>query len=182
MKGIIFNLAEEVVASLHGEDVWDEILERAGLEGAYTSLGSYPDDELTALVAAASALLNSPPDAVLRSLGEGAMPLLAERFPSFFAGHTSSRSFILTLNEIIHAEVRKLYPDATVPDFGFESPSDAEVLIVYESPRQLCALAEGFVAGAASHYGERVAIDQQECMHRGDQACRLLCRFMPDGA
>ena len=182
MKGIIFNLAEEVVTSLHGEDVWDAILERAAVDGAYTSLGSYPDEELTALVVAASELLSSSPDAVLRSLGEGAMPLLAERFPSFFAGHTSSRSFILTLNDIIHAEVRKLYPDATVPDFGFERPSDAEVLIVYESPRQLCALAEGFVAGAANHYGEAVVMEQPECMRRGDRACRLLCRFTPGGA
>jgi hypothetical protein len=182
VKGIIFNLAEEVVTALHGEDVWDAVLDKAGLEGAYTSLGSYPDEELTGLVVAASELLGSSPDAVLRLLGEGAMPRLAERFPSFFTGHTSSRTFILTLNDVIHAEVRKLYPDATVPDFEFESPSDSEVVITYLSPRQLCALAEGFVAGAAHHYGEDVTIDQPECMHRGDRACLIHCQFAPHNA
>ncbi|MGH6680112.1 MAG: hypothetical protein ACREDL_14570 [Bradyrhizobium sp.] len=34
MKGITFNLLEEVVSSGHGETVWDEILDRANLEGA----------------------------------------------------------------------------------------------------------------------------------------------------
>lgn len=179
MKGIIFNLAEEVVTSLHGEDVWDAVLDGAGVDGSYTSLGSYPDEELVALVAAAGDLLGAPPDDVLRSLGEGAMPLLAERFPSFFEGHSSSRSFILTLNDIIHAEVRKLYPDATVPDFGFESPSDSEVVVQYDSPRRLCALAEGFIAGAAHHYGEDVTVEQPSCMHRGDPSCLLHCRFLP---
>ena len=54
MKGIIFNLAEEVLTQAHGSEVWDSILERAGVDGAYTSLGSYADQELIALVRAAS--------------------------------------------------------------------------------------------------------------------------------
>jgi hypothetical protein len=43
-----------------------------------------------------------------RRLGEGANPLLVERYPTFFAPHPSTRSFLLTPNDIIHAEVRKL--------------------------------------------------------------------------
>ncbi len=54
MKGIIFNLVEEVVRNRYGEDTWDELLDAAGLDGAYTSLGSYPDEELLRLVAAAA--------------------------------------------------------------------------------------------------------------------------------
>lgn len=64
MKGIIFSLAEEVVTSLHGEDVWDAILEKADVKGAYTSVGSYPDEELALLVAAVSELLSSSDDDV----------------------------------------------------------------------------------------------------------------------
>jgi len=179
VKGIIFNLVEEVVGDRYGEDVWDELLDAAGLDGAYTSLGSYPDDELFRLVAAAADKLGLPPEAVVRTLGEAAIPLLAERYPAFFAGHTSTKSFLLTLNDIIHPEVRKLYPGAEVPSFGFEDPGDDVLELRYHSPRKLCALAEGFVLGAATHFGEQAEIDQPECMHHGDADCLLHCSFTP---
>jgi predicted hydrocarbon binding protein len=47
----------------------------------------------------------------------------------------------------------------------------------YQSTRRLCALAEGFILGAADHYGETVAIEQPRCMHRGDERCALVCSF-----
>src|SRR5438874_2247890 len=43
MKGVVFNLLEEIVVREHGEETWDLLLERAGLGGVYTSLGNYPD-------------------------------------------------------------------------------------------------------------------------------------------
>jgi hypothetical protein len=177
MKGIIFNLVEEVVTESYGEDTWDSLLDAAELDGSYTSLGSYPDADLFALVGAASTALGVPPEQVVRTLGEGAIPLLAERFPEFFQPHPGTRPFLLTLNDIIHAEVRKLYPDADLPEFEFDSSGEDELTLTYRSARQLCALAEGFIVGTARHYGESVAIDQPKCMHRGDDRCLLHCRF-----
>ncbi len=183
MKGIIFNLAEEVVTTAYGEGTWESLLDAAGLDGAYTSLGNYPDEHLFALVSAAATALDRPADDVVRDIGEGAMPLLAERYPDFFSGHNDVRSFVLTLNEVIHAEVRKLYPDADVPVFGFDT-SNADVLVLsYDSKRKLCFLAEGFISGAAAHYGQRVEIDQPACMKRGDDRCLIRCAFSsPDRA
>lgn len=179
MKGIIFNLVEEVVRDRFGEDTWDDLLDAAGLDGAYTSLGSYPDEELLRLVGAASEALGLPPADVVRTLGEAAIPLLATRYPFFFEPHTSTKSFLLTLNDIIHPEVRKLYPGADVPTFGFEESSDDTLVLRYHSERKLCALAEGFVLGAAAHFGERAEIDQPACMLRGDEDCLLHCTFSP---
>ena len=177
MKGIIFNLVEEVVTDRYGEDTWDLLLDAAGLDGSYTSLGSYPDEELFRLVAAASAALGVPADDVVRQLGEGAIPLLVERFPAFFENFTSAQGFLLTLNDIIHPEVRKLYPGAEVPDFDFDTPEDGVLLIGYRSQRRLCALAEGFILGAASHYGEHVEVSQSRCLLRGDDQCLIRCAF-----
>jgi heme-NO-binding protein len=179
VKGIIFNIVEEVVSDKYGEDTWDQLLAAAGLDGAYTSLGSYPDEELFRLVAAASEALSVPPGDVVRTLGEAAIPSLAERYPAFFAPHTSTKPFLLTLNDIIHPEVRKLYPGAQVPSFGFEDAGEDKLVIRYQSERKLCALAEGFILGAAAHYGELAAIEQSECMHRGNTECVLHCSFAP---
>lgn len=43
MKGVVFNVLEQVVSAEHGEDTWDRLLDEADLDGAYTSLGSYED-------------------------------------------------------------------------------------------------------------------------------------------
>lgn len=182
MKGVIFNLAEEVIVASHGEDTWDALLDAAGLDGSYTSLGNYPDSDLFRLVDAASSLLGVPAGDVVRTLGEGALPLLAGRYPAFFAGHSSTRSFVLTLNEVIHSEVRKLYPGAEVPEFDFDDSDPACLVVSYRSPRKLCALAEGFILGAARHYGEEATLDQTCCLHRGDDHCLIRCRFTPTGS
>ena len=177
MKGIIFNLVQGVISDTYGEDAWDVLLDDAGLDGSYTSLGSYPDTDLLRLVGAASKRLEVPPDEVVRRLGQGAIPLLAERYPDFFDPHSSTKPFLLTLNEIIHPEVRKLYPGADVPVFDFDTPADGVLILGYQSKRKLCALAEGFVLGAAQHYGETVQLEQPECMLRDDVRCVIRCEF-----
>jgi hypothetical protein len=179
VKGVVFNLLEEVVSREHGEDTWDALLEEAGLDGAYTSLGSYPDSDLLRLVDAASEALGVSPDEVVRWFGRNALPLLAPDYPRFFAPHTSARSFVLTLNDIIHPEVRKLYPGVDVPVFDFDASSEQVLAMGYSSRRKLCAFAEGMIEGAAAHYGERVSISQPRCMNRGDQACLLELTFAP---
>ena len=124
MKGIVFNLLEEVVIAQHGEAAWDNLLEATGLPGSYTSLGSYPDEEIEKLVVAGAAALKMPPADVLRWFGREAMPLLAQRYPHFFVEHHSTLPFVLSVNNIIHPEVRKLYAGAHCPHFRFQQAAD----------------------------------------------------------
>ncbi|MBV9784229.1 MAG: heme NO-binding domain-containing protein [Acidisphaera sp.] len=173
MKGVVFNLLEEVVTRHHGEAVWDTLLDEAGLAGSYTSLGSYPDGEMQQLVLAASSALSLKPAAVLRWFGREAMPLLAGRYPAFFDAHQSVMPFILSVNGIIHPEVRKLYSGAHCPNFSFEETPDGALLMGYDSPRRLCGLAHGFIEGAANHYDQAIEVAHLQCMHQGDPRCLL---------
>jgi hypothetical protein len=176
VKGVVFNLLEQLVARDFGEDTWDALLDESGLDGVYTSLGSYPDEDLMKLVGAASNVLDMPADNVVSWLGRNALPLFAMRYPQLFEPHDSARSFVLTLNDIIHPEVRKLYPGADVPEFDFDSRG--ELLVMgYRSPRKLCSFAEGLLLGAADHFGERLTIEQPACMKRGDEQCVLEIAF-----
>ena len=173
MKGIVFTLLEAVVRRDYGDDTWDDLLEAAELDGAYSSLGNYPDEEMTKLVGAASSVLAIPADDVVRWFGRNALPLLAKKHPQFFDAHKSTRPFLLTLNDVIHSEVRKLYPGADVPVFTYDGSSSEVLLMHYRSPRKLCALAEGFIEGTAAHFAEELSLDQPECMKRGDDKCVL---------
>jgi hypothetical protein len=171
VKGIVFNLLEEVVRRGHGEAAWDDLLDEAGLEGAYTSLGSYHDEELIRLIGVAARTFDMEVDEVVRWFGREALPLLAEKYRVFFAPHRSTRPFLLTLNTIIHPEVRKIYPGADVPVFDYDASSEDVLVMGYRSGRRLCAFGEGLIHGAARHYGENATIERPACLKRGDPKC-----------
>ena len=180
MKGIVFNLLEEVVTRERGADAWDALLDEAGIDGAFTSLGTYPDAEIHRLVGLAAARFGMPEDEVLRWFGRRAMALLAERYPMFFENVRDTRSFLLTLNGIIHPEVRKLHPGAEVPFFEFEPASPDAMRMSYRSSRRLCHLAAGFIEGTADWFREEVAVEQAECVERGNSRCLFEVRFLPE--
>jgi hypothetical protein len=180
MKGIVFSLLEDAVTRAHGEDVWDDLLDRAGVDGVYTSLGSYPDSDLTSLVAAASEVTGDDPQTVIRWFGRESMPTLARAYPAFFEPHADVHAFLKTLNDIIHPEVRKLYPGADVPMFDFSYAPDGTISMGYSSPRRLCAFAEGLIEGAAAHYAQNVELNQPTCMLRGDDRCTIEVRVEHD--
>ena len=179
MKGIIFNLVEDVVSEAYGEQVWDQLLTEARLDGGYTSMGDYPDEQLHALVGAAATTLEVPADQVLRQFGHGAARGLSEQYPQFFTPHRRSMDFVVTLNDVIHPEVRKFHRAADPPEFVFTPVDDEELLIEYHSRRGLCALADGMLGGAASCFGEQVTVQHETCTHRGDDVCVMRCRFSP---
>jgi hypothetical protein len=79
----------------------------------------------------------------------------------------------MSVNSIIHPEVRKLYAGAGCPHFHFEDAPDGALMMGYNSPRRLCALAHGFIEGAADHFGETVNVEHPTCMHRGDAKCQI---------
>jgi hypothetical protein len=182
MKGIIFNLLEEVTDTKLGDGAWDQLLDATRLEGAYTSLGSYPDAELLALVEAVQGRLGKSQAEVLRWFGSAAVPPLTLRYPAFFEGHRSLQTFMLTLNEVIHREVRKIYAGADAPDFGFELVATGRLVMSYVSSRGLCMFAEGLIHGTAAHFGEEVALHQTECMQRGEARCVFDLSFQRRGA
>lgn len=177
MKGIVFNLLEDVVVQQLGQDVWENLLDKVDAGGAYTSLGNYSDAELVSLVGAAAATLGKTPAEVLRWFGQSAMPLLAIRYPSLFAPYQSSRDFVLSVNSIIHPEVRKLYAGASCPFFHFRPGENGSMLMAYHSQRKLCALAHGFIEGAATHYHDSVDVHHHECMTNGDEKCLIEIKW-----
>jgi hypothetical protein len=109
VKGVIVNLLEEGVVTAHGDRVWDDLLDAAGLDGVYTSLGSYDDAEMQHLVSAAGDALSMPDDEVLRWFGQQAIPNMVQRWPDYFTAHQHTVPFLRSLNSVIHPEVRKLY-------------------------------------------------------------------------
>ncbi|MEV6678194.1 heme NO-binding domain-containing protein [Streptomyces erythrochromogenes] len=174
VMGIVFNLVEQIVAEEHGEATWDALIDEAGVDGAYASLGNYPDQEVMALATAACTRFDCSMDTLLRWLGKKSVPVFAERYPHFFERYRTVTPFLTSLNDFIHPEVKLLYPGASPPLFEFDTPAPDRLVITYSSERKMCMFGEGLVEGSAEHYGQRVSIEQSRCMLRGDEKCDLV--------
>ena len=157
MKGVIFNVVQEVIEELYDTDSWDDLLDAAVLDGAYTALGDYADEELVAIVGAASAATGLGVDDVLRLVGHHALPKLASRLPESMTRADDPFAFIRRVNDIIHPEVLKIYPQAAPPAFEFDDHPDG-LLVRYLSARNLPALAEGLLSGVSMLFDVEVTV------------------------
>ncbi len=178
MKGIIFNVFNKLVEEKFGLETWDALIEETqpASRGAYTSAGTYADQELFAMVGVLSKKTGAPATDLVRIFGEYTLHELAKAYPVFFK-HDSLKSFLQSIHGVIHVEVRKLYPDAGLPEITYEDPGPDQLVMIYRSPRKLCALAEGLTQGAAAHFKEKVSVQQTKCLHNGETECRLELRF-----
>src|SRR5690349_1607001 len=125
MKGIIFNELNRMVVERFGVEVWERILEEAPLKttgGAFIGPKTYPDEDLLAIVNQASQLLGVPIDDLIRQYGHFIFANLARLYPVFVKPAMTAKSFLKTVHSVIHVEVRKLYPDASLPSFHYEDP------------------------------------------------------------
>lgn len=177
MKGIFFNLAQDVVEDRWGVEVWDDTLERAGVDGAYTWFGTYPDADLFAIVRALSESVGLPTGGVLVAIGRGGFPSLAARHAEVLAGIDDWRSLVARLDDVVHPEAEMLHPGARPPRFDDLGSDDlgrvpgGPIRLRYESDRALCALAHGLFFGVGDWFGTPLRVEHVRCVHHGDATC-----------
>lgn len=177
MKGVIFNVLEEMVIDQCGMEAWNEILNQLSLDGVYTAGESYPDNELFNLVQCISEKTGMPAETLVEAFGEFLFDRLKERYPIFVESEKNLKAFLLSVEDVIHLEVKKLFNNPNLPTFTYTELSDKELLMRYSSPRKLCLLAEGLIRGAAKHYNSAISISHPVCMHKGSPHCDLIIRF-----
>jgi hypothetical protein len=158
MKGIIFNVVENAVTALHGASAWDDILDHSGLDGSYTALGTYPDAELMRIVGSACELTGAGADELLKVIGRAILPDLASRVSDVVDRDGTAFEFLSTIDDVIHVEVRKLYPDAATPTVKTCTIDHRSIEVTYESSRNMWALAEGLIHGAGDLFGEPLTV------------------------
>lgn len=175
MKGIIFTTLGDLVEERYGFETWTHLLESTPLasHGIYTTGGTYSDEELFALVTRLSQEKDIPIQTLIEAFGMYMFPVLVKKYPIFVKPDMSLKTFLQSVDSIIHIEVLKLNPGARLPTIASEDLGDAGLVMNYRSPRKLCALAIGLIKGAALHFNTSVKVLQPQCMHEGAEFCRL---------
>lgn len=164
MKGLVFVELLAMAENTFGEDVVDDVIDRAALPsgGAYTAVGKYPCDELMALIRGFSQHSGIPKPELQRLFGHWMMKSFVRHYPDFFVNRSGSLDMLAAIEDEIHVEVRKLYPDADLPTFDIVRPDQNAMQMTYRSPRPLADFCHGLIEGCVTHFGETAVIDRTD--------------------
>jgi len=164
VKGIVFTEFLEMTEERFSLGVVDQILRNAAPAsgGQYTSVGTYPPSELVAMLGELSTHTGIDASALLKQFGAHLLRRFVQGYPQFFADAKTSFELLASVEDVIHVEVKKLYPDAELPSIVCEAQGKDGMLITYKSPRRLADLAEGLITACAEHYGDRVALRRDD--------------------
>jgi predicted hydrocarbon binding protein len=178
MNGIIFIEIGKFAQSRLGPQAWQEAVRAAGVSTrVYYRVADYPDEEALALLSALSAALQEPVQAVLENLGEFIVPDLLKMSRYWIQPQWKTLDVIEHTEETIHETLRQEGSQTNPPRLRCRRAGPQEVVVTYDSPRRMCSLAKGIIAGLAKHYGETITITEPSCMHRGDASCELIVRL-----
>lgn len=163
MKGMVFTEFLEMVEAKFSADMVDDIIDDANPAsgGAYTSVGTYSHEELVDMVVALSNRTQIPVPVLVRTFGEHVFGVFARSFQQFFEGVPDALTFLSGIEDIIHAQVIKLYPDAQLPKFDCVRDGN-QLTMIYHSDRHLADLAEGLIMGCGQHFGDNLTIQRDE--------------------
>ncbi|MBT8190628.1 MAG: heme NO-binding domain-containing protein [Bacteroidia bacterium] len=160
MKGIVFTEFLEMVEKEFGYDTVDQIIEDSKLPsgGIYTAVGTYPHAELVSLVKQLHLKTGIPLDVLLKTYGRYLHNTFTLNYTHFFEAEKTLFDFLESIDEHIHVEVLKLYPDAQLPKFETRRISDNELEMIYTSERKLSDFAEGLIEKSMEHYKQKGSI------------------------
>lgn len=161
MKGHIFNLLEDFIISLVGEEQLFEILDKCSFDTstAFVRTENYPDEQLLEIVNHTVTLLGIDIETAQFEFGKWLYPKLIALVPSELTNHPHPAFVLQHLDDIHKVELTKLYPDATPPTFQYTRCNELQAELIYHSPRRMFCLVEGVLAGMALHYNVAITCE-----------------------
>lgn len=182
MKGIVFTEYLDFVEENFGYEIVDQLITTCDLPSgaAYTSIGSYEFDELVQLLIKTCEITKKEADYLLKKFGWHMFGLFTQSYPQFFTATESSFDILSTLDDKIHPEVLKLYPDAELPRFKIEKREENELVMIYRSSRKMGDFAEGLIEASMSHFNEKGTV-QSEQLDQNGEVVRFTISKTPKG-
>ena len=174
MKGIVFTEFLEMVEDVFSPEIADAIIDAAGVDGAYTAVGTYEACELARLVKGLSDAADVPVPDLLKAFGRHLFTRFVAGYPELFAGIDDAVPLLEQVHDHIHVEVRKLYPDAELPVFRSSHDDARGFCLDYESDRPFADFAHGLIEGCVDHFGGRYTIQRSDPDDTGKRAHFVL--------
>ena len=159
LKGLVFTTFYSFCETRFGPDMLDDVIEDAQLPhgGAYTSVGTYPFEEMVSLITALVKRSGLTMPTLMKRFGSFCFGCWVKKFPDLFYGRDLF-DVLANIDDFHESEVRKLYPDAELPSFQVVSRNPDRIVLAYRSCKPLADLAVGVISGAGEHLGSPVSV------------------------
>lgn len=169
MYGLVNQALEDFVKRGHGEAVWKQVRDKAGINvEMFVSMDSYPDEVTVKLVVAATEVLGLDANRILEAFGEHWVLYTAQEGygPMLSMFGSNLEEFLLNLDNL-HSHVGLTFSSLRPPSFQVERIEGGRALLLhYRSQRTgLTPMVVGLLKGLGRRFSQ--AIDIRQTAHRG---------------
>jgi hypothetical protein len=170
MYGIVNKAIEDLVIANFGEEKWDAIKERSGIDiDFFISSEPYDDDVTFKLAVAVSEEMNMTVGDVLIAFGEWwVIKTTSEKYTGLMqSGGNNLKEFLLNLPNF-HNRVMLIYPKLTPPEFKVSDETENSIQLHYFSKREgLQEFVRGLIQGLGKMYNTPVNIELMQTRNEG---------------
>jgi hypothetical protein len=171
MKGIIFTEFLDLVETKFGFEMVDKIIEASDLEsdGAYTTVGTYEFSEMLQLLQHLSTNTNISIDDLLLVYAEHFFGVIEKNYPDFLKMYSDPIELLASIENHIHVEVIKIYPDAELPTFELLEKTDDSLIMIYKSTRAMHHFGLGLMNKTFEHFNSTATIIMEKIKEDGTE-------------
>ncbi|WP_370226485.1 heme NO-binding domain-containing protein [Mesoflavibacter sp.] len=171
MKGIVFTEFLELVEDKFGLEMVDRIIENADLpsNGVYTSVGTYSFAEMLQLLQNLSSYTNISTDDLLQVYAEHFFSVIETSYPGLLATYKDPIEMLSSIENHIHVEVMKIYPDAELPTFVIEEKGEGYLKMIYKSSRAMYRFGLGLMNKTFEHFNATANIEFEKIKEDGTE-------------
>jgi len=171
LKGIIFSEFLNLVEAKFGLETVDEIIEKSDLEseGIYTSIGTYSFSEMLQLLNHLSTKTNISIDDLLLVYSEHFFSVIEDSYPGLLASYKDPIEMISSIENHIHVEVRKIYPDAELPTFIVKEKNKDSLIMIYKSSRAMHHFGLGLMNKTFEYFNSKASIVLEKIKENGTE-------------
>lgn len=178
MKGIVFTEFLDLVEDKFGLEVVDEIISKSNLpsQGAYTAVGTYEFSEMLSLLKHLSERTKISIDDLLLVYAEHFFAVLLDSYPGLINKYSNPIEMLSSIENHIHVEVRKIYPDAELPTFQILNKSDDSLTMIYSSSRAMHHFGLGLMNKTFEHFNSSATIVMEKIKEDGTEVKFIITK------
>lgn len=160
MKGIVFTEFLDLVEEKFGLEMVDTIISESNLEsnGIYTAIGTYNFSEMLSLLKSLNKNSGIAIDDLLLVYGEHFFSVLKNSYPGILETYSDPIEMLSSIENHIHVEVRKIYPDAELPTFFIEQKNENSLILKYNSSRAMHSFGLGLMNKTFDFFDQKATI------------------------
>ena len=176
MKGIVFTEFLDLVEDKFGLEMVDKIINQSQLEsqGIYTSIGTYSFSEMLQLLQNLSSNTGISIDNLLLVYAEHFFTVIEDSYPGLLSTYKDPIEMLASIENHIHVEVRKIYPDAELPTFIVEEKKQNSLIMVYKSSRAMHHFGLGLMNKTFEHFKAKATIVLEKIKEDGTEVRFLI--------